>query len=194
MTTAQTINSDGNGITDETGETADLFATGAGHVNPAGAMDPSLVYDIQFEDYVWYLCGLGYSDEENLQTAFMSVDCNQFGRIELEQLNYPSIAVTLSYAITREVIKRTVTNVRPEPTSYTAEVSLTAQSGVTVSVSPSTLDFDTMGETKSFEVTFTVEASTIVEPGDAFQGSLKWVSTTQSPVVVVASPLRLVFA
>ncbi|MQM00614.1 hypothetical protein Taro_033352 [Colocasia esculenta] len=97
-----------------------------GHVNPAGAMDPGLVYDLQFEDYIRYLCGLRYSDKEILQTASMSVDCNQFGRIEQEQLNYPSIAVTLSYSITRKVIKRTVTNVRPEPTSYTAEVSLTA--------------------------------------------------------------------
>ncbi|MQL83732.1 hypothetical protein Taro_016217 [Colocasia esculenta] len=192
MTTAQTTNSDGDGITDETGKTADLFATGAGHVNPAGAMDPGLVYDIRFEDYVEYLCGLGYTDKQILRTASISVDCDQFGSIEPEQVNYPSIAVTLSDDVRRKVIKRTVTNVRSEPTSYTVEVFLPTHSGVTVSVFPRTLNFDTTGETKSFDVTFSALSCTPGEPGDTVQGYLKWVSAAQSREVT--SPLLVTFA
>ena len=37
---------------------ADLFARGAGLVNPAGAMDPGLVYNIHPSNYISYICGV----------------------------------------------------------------------------------------------------------------------------------------
>ncbi|XP_010913842.1 subtilisin-like protease SBT1.5 [Elaeis guineensis] len=46
------------------GENAGPFAMGAGHLNPDGALDPGLVYDLEYEDYVGLLCGLNYTDEE----------------------------------------------------------------------------------------------------------------------------------
>lgn len=58
MTTADLVNLGNNPIEDERGLHADFFATGAGHVNPLRANDPGLIYDIQPNDYIPYLCGL----------------------------------------------------------------------------------------------------------------------------------------
>ncbi|KAF2298925.1 hypothetical protein GH714_029156 [Hevea brasiliensis] len=56
MTTADILNMEGKPIVDETRQPADIFATGAGHVNPSRANDPGLIYDIQPDDYIPYLC------------------------------------------------------------------------------------------------------------------------------------------
>ncbi|PQQ01888.1 subtilisin-like protease SBT1.7 [Prunus yedoensis var. nudiflora] len=45
MTTAEVHNLEGKPIVDETLKPADIFATGAGHVNPSKANDPGLIYD-----------------------------------------------------------------------------------------------------------------------------------------------------
>ncbi|KAK4365287.1 hypothetical protein RND71_016645 [Anisodus tanguticus] len=54
MTTADTLNLANNPILDERLLPADIFAIGAGHVNPSRANDPGLIYDTPFEDYVPY--------------------------------------------------------------------------------------------------------------------------------------------
>ncbi|KAJ0596010.1 putative tripeptidyl-peptidase II [Helianthus annuus] len=48
-------------ITSKPGTSLDY---GAGLVNPNKAMDPGLVYDIQPEDYINYLCAMGYTPHE----------------------------------------------------------------------------------------------------------------------------------
>jgi subtilisin family serine protease len=64
MTTADDLNLQGELILDEKLLPADVFAKGSGHVNPSRANHPGLVYDIQPQDYVSYLCGLNYTDRE----------------------------------------------------------------------------------------------------------------------------------
>ncbi|XP_004246133.1 subtilisin-like protease 3 [Solanum lycopersicum] len=66
MTTADVINLKSNLIEDETYLPADVFATGAGHVNPSKANDPGLIYDIEPSDYISYLCGLNYTNRQLL--------------------------------------------------------------------------------------------------------------------------------
>ncbi|KAF2298917.1 hypothetical protein GH714_029095 [Hevea brasiliensis] len=73
MTTADILNMEGKSIVDETRQPADIFATGAGHVNPSRANDPGLIYDIQPDDYVPYLCGLGYKDEQTFTRTVTNV-------------------------------------------------------------------------------------------------------------------------
>ncbi|XP_020548622.1 subtilisin-like protease SBT1.4 [Sesamum indicum] len=58
MTTADTVNLKNQPIQDEKHLPADIFAAGAGHVNAAKASDPGLIYDIEPQDYIAYLCGM----------------------------------------------------------------------------------------------------------------------------------------
>ncbi|KAJ0105034.1 hypothetical protein Patl1_18592 [Pistacia atlantica] len=95
MTTADLLNIEGKPIVDETLEPADIFGIGAGHVNPSRANNPGLVYDIQPDDYIPYLCGLGYSDEEVSYIVHRTVNCSHIPSITEGQLNYPSFYVTL---------------------------------------------------------------------------------------------------
>lgn len=75
MTTADVVNLQGTPILDQTLLPADIFATGAGHVNPSKANDPGLVYDIQPDDYIPYLCGLNYTDEQVSLIVQGKVNC-----------------------------------------------------------------------------------------------------------------------
>lgn len=115
------------------------FAQGAGHVDPAAAMDPGLVYNITETDYRKYMCGAGVT----AQCAIAG------GQIPGYELNLPSIAV--GNVLGTVTVKRSVTNVGTTPSTYTASISVP---GFNASVSPSTLAI-APGETKSFAVTLT---------------------------------------
>ncbi|KAL3499446.1 hypothetical protein ACH5RR_038539 [Cinchona calisaya] len=68
-------------IFDERFQPADVFAIGAGHVNPTKALNPGLVYDIQPDDYIPYFCGLGYKDREIELIIQRSVKCSKINSI-----------------------------------------------------------------------------------------------------------------
>ncbi|KAF0915848.1 hypothetical protein E2562_039173 [Oryza meyeriana var. granulata] len=63
-TTADASDIHGTPLTDEAGRPASYFAMGAGQVNPAKAIDPGLVYDISPEEYIPYLCGVYYTNDQ----------------------------------------------------------------------------------------------------------------------------------
>ncbi|KAI4976879.1 hypothetical protein ZWY2020_050486 [Hordeum vulgare] len=58
MTTSDIVNGTGGSILDEQHRKAGVYDTGAGHVNPARAADPGLVYDLSVTDYAGYICWL----------------------------------------------------------------------------------------------------------------------------------------
>ncbi|RLN30520.1 hypothetical protein C2845_PM05G23360 [Panicum miliaceum] len=58
MTSSSAVDNEGNQIMDEEHQTASSYAVGAGHVVPAKAVDPGLVYDIGVRDYAGYICKL----------------------------------------------------------------------------------------------------------------------------------------
>ncbi|KAI7732727.1 hypothetical protein M8C21_001905 [Ambrosia artemisiifolia] len=64
MTTASQLNRNEQAIVDETELPANVFIIGSGHVNPSKANEPGCVFDIQPDDYIPYLCGLGYTPEQ----------------------------------------------------------------------------------------------------------------------------------
>ncbi|KAE8659119.1 UDP-glucuronate:xylan alpha-glucuronosyltransferase 2-like [Hibiscus syriacus] len=66
---------------------------GAGHISPNKAMDPGLIYDIDWQGYVDFLCGLGYNDTEMKAILRQSQwNCSQEGT----DLNYPSFVAMFS--------------------------------------------------------------------------------------------------
>ncbi|XP_020098483.1 subtilisin-like protease SBT4.10 [Ananas comosus] len=189
MTTALTKDKDGSPIMDERSEDmtrpASLLTTGAGQVNPSAAYDPGLVYDIQPDDYVRYLCGLYRNNDLTVSgIARRKVSCSVIGGIAAEDLNYPSISVKLSLGSEKN-ISRTATNVGDAASTYTPEVI--EPEGVSVEVNPGTLEFAAVMEKKSFNVT--LKAKSKLRGGGRREGYLYWKSTdgkyrVGSPILV----------
>lgn len=182
MTTADVTSMDGKPIVDETGHPADIFSMGAGHVDPHKAMDPGLVYDLTPEDYINYLCGLGYNDTDVNAVIFPAppVKCAKLKPVSEDNLNVPSIGVSLHDKNTK-TISRTVTNVGQAKDSYKAMITM--PKGASMKVEPSVLDFNSLNEKKTFTITFQRSGRGPVVP----MGELKWVSSKY----VVRSPIAI---
>ncbi|MCD9642087.1 Subtilisin-like protease [Datura stramonium] len=188
MTTADTVNLGNNTIQDENHEPANLFAVGAGHVNPSRANDPGLVYDIQPKDYIPYLCGLNYTNREVGVIVQQKINCLEVGSIQQGQLNYPSFSIILGS--TPQTYTRTVINVGEASSSYTVDV--VAPPGVNVKVEPSVLNFTQLNQKMSYQVTFTQTANSSSSTVDV-EGFLKWKSTKYSVRSPIAALLTRVF-
>ncbi|GAA0174252.1 serine protease [Lithospermum erythrorhizon] len=180
MTTADVVNLGGNPIEDETFLPADIFATGAGHVNPSRANNPGLIYDLQPEDYIPFLCGLNYTEQQLTSIVQRKVDCST--SIIDTQLNYPSMSVILGSS--QQTYTRKVTNVGEASSSY--KVYIEQPVGVDVKVNPTTLNFSEGTKTLTYQVTFTRSKSNV--KADFAQGSLKWISTKHSSTKHAPSP------
>ncbi|KAL5098925.1 hypothetical protein RYX36_003252 [Vicia faba] len=185
MTTANTLNLGGLPITDQRHLPADVFATGAGHVNPVKANDPGLVYDIQPEDYVPYLCGLGYSDEEIEIIVQWKVKCSAVKSIAEAELNYPSFSILMGSE--SQFYTRTLTNVGSENSTYRAELEVPLALGM--SVNPSEITFSEINEKVSFSVDFIPQIKENRRNHTFAQGSLTWVSDKH----VVRIPISVIF-
>ncbi|XXG67299.1 hypothetical protein AAC387_Pa06g0679 [Persea americana] len=186
MTTADVVNNRGKQIVDEKLATADLFAIGAGHVNPSKASNPGLIYDLTPDDYIPYLCGLGYKDDQVTLLAGRTVKCSSISGIIEAQLNYPSFSVKLEAS---QRLTRTVTNVGLARSSYT--VQIIKPQGVDVSVKPQTLRFSEVNQKRTYTVTFSRRQGT--SDGSTANGSLKWVSSSSTKNPVVRSPILITF-
>ncbi|KAK2631904.1 hypothetical protein EUGRSUZ_L02292 [Eucalyptus grandis] len=188
MTTATTINMEGRPIVDETLHPADIFATGAGHINPSKAVDPGLVYDDGPQDYIPYLCGL-ISNESQIEVIVKKkVNCSSIGSIPDYQLNYPSITVSFHKpSVTNVSVTRTVKNVGPAKSRYQSVVD-PIKGPVSIGVYPRELVFTEANQTASYRVDFTREVDSKA-PSPYVQGAITWVSARHS----VRTPVAVVF-
>lgn len=184
MTTSDWMDNAGMPIADETGNPANLFATGAGHVNATRAADPGLVYDLQFDDYVKYVCGLGYNEKQRNAVLGGIFDCVDYGAISGEELNYPSFSVRLSSI--RKTVSRTVTNVGPARSIYT--VSIDQPPNVWIDVFPRRLDFSNVGQMRKYKVIIAWIGPRRL-PSDFLEGQLTWISAQH----MVRSPISISF-
>ncbi|XP_055821402.1 subtilisin-like protease 3 [Solanum dulcamara] len=182
MTTADTLNLAKSPILDERLLPADIFAIGAGHVNPSKANDPGLIYDTPFEDYVPYLCGLKYTSREVGNLLQRKVKCSEVKSIPEAQLNYPSFSIRLGS--TPQTYTRTVTNVGDATSSYKVEIA--SPKGVVVKVKPFVLNFSMLNQKLTYQVTFS--KTTNSSNDNIVEGFLKWTSNRHS----VRSPIALV--
>ncbi|KAL0904367.1 hypothetical protein M5K25_026462 [Dendrobium thyrsiflorum] len=186
MTTAKNENTAGKPIQDEELSNADLFARGAGHVNPSKANNPGFVYDIQPSDYIAYLCGLNYSDAQVTAVARRTVNCSSVDPIFDVELNYPSFSVEMRPGFSRKV-NRKVKNVGEGSSSY--EVDIVPPPGIAVTVSPTLLRFSEGGQ----ELTYTVE---FIRDGtnstvNYAEGYFTWVSSDK--LISVRSQISITF-
>ncbi|XP_002448316.1 subtilisin-like protease SBT1.7 [Sorghum bicolor] len=187
MTTADPDDKSGKPIVDEQYVPANLFATGAGQVNPDRALDPGLVYDIAPAEYIGFLCSM-YTSKEVSVIARRPIDCSAITVIPDLMLNYPSITVTLPSTTNPTapvMVSRTVKNVGEAPAVYYPHVDLPAS--VQVKVTPSSLLFTEANQAQSFTVSVWRGQST---DDKIVEGSLRWVSNKHT----VRSPVSISFA
>lgn len=180
MTTATTQDNSWERVLNASYFKATPFSYGAGHIRPNAAMDPGLVYDLSVNDYLNFLCALGYN--ETLVSIFSDDPYKCPKPISLTNLNYPSITVpNLSHSIT---VTRTLKNVG-SPGTYRVDVQ--KPSGISVTVEPRSLKFKKIGEEKSYNVTLRIKAKAAK---DYVFGNLVWSDTkhyVRSPIVVKAA-------
>jgi subtilisin family serine protease len=177
MTTAGQLDNAGNPIS-RAGANATPFDFGSGHVRPANAFNPGLVYESTPLEWIQYGCGLG-------QFQLISDFCDVTGSIDPSNLNYPSIAV--GDLAGTQTITRTVTNVDRAASVYVAHVS--APAGFSVTVTPSVI---VVPPRKS--VTFKVNITRTSAAFGAYSfGSLTWTDlrghSVRSPIAVRAVAL-----
>ncbi|OAY59915.1 subtilisin-like protease 3 [Manihot esculenta] len=181
MTTANLNNLGGKPISDQQFVPATFFDMGAGHVNPSGANNPGLIYDIKPDDYIPYLCGLGYSDQQVGLIVQHPVTCSNDSNIPEAQLNYPSFSIKLGS--TPQTYTRTVTNVGQSNSAYSLEI--VAPQGVDVKVTPGSISFSGVNQKATYSVTFSKNGN---GSGAFAQGYLNWVAdgyTVRSPIAVL---------
>ncbi|XP_065865753.1 subtilisin-like protease SBT1.6 [Euphorbia lathyris] len=190
MTTANIFDNINHPMLDEaTGKPATPYDFGAGHVNLDRAMDPGLVYDITNNDYVNFLCGVGYSPKAIQVITRSPVNCPAKKPMP-GNLNYPSIAAlfptSASAGTSSRAFIRTLTNVGPVNSVYHARIE--APKGATITVKPSRLVFSEAVKKRSYVVTITANTRNLVldDSGAAF-GSISWSDgkhVVRSPIVV----------
>ncbi|XP_019195103.1 PREDICTED: subtilisin-like protease SBT3.6 isoform X2 [Ipomoea nil] len=182
VTTAWTSDpSSGQPIFNE-GETisklADAFDHGGGIINPNKARSPGLIYDMSTTDYLQCLCAMGYDSRVISGLAGQATSCNN--GLSIFDVNFPSITMpNLNGTVT---LTRTVTNVGPVNSVY--KVMVEPPKGITVSVTPSTLNFNPSVKKISFSVK--ISTSYLFNTGYYF-GSLTWndgVNNVRIPISV----------
>ncbi|KAG6549557.1 hypothetical protein Mapa_008938 [Marchantia paleacea] len=149
MTSASRLDEDGIRIVNSpAGNIAGPFDYGAGQIQPTKALQPGLIYDITVQEYVLFLCRMGYTTPDINSYAPNFRTCPSSKELpELFDLNYPSIAISQLKKYLR--LNRRVKNVGPSPkTSYRAVVQ--APPGIEVKIVPSLLQFNALNETLSF--------------------------------------------
>jgi subtilisin family serine protease len=168
----------------------DVFAQGAGHVQPNAATDPGLVYDAGWSEYLGFLCEAAPAIFRNPAATCASL-ANAGVPTRVLDHNVPSIAVGSLAGV--ETVKRTVTNVGTAAATYTASVS--GLEGVTATVSPDSLTLSP-GQSASFTVRLVAQSN--ASYGEYTSGALTWsdgAHSVRSPIVAkpvaVAAPAEV---
>ncbi|KAK6236569.1 Peptidase S8/S53 domain - like 10 [Theobroma cacao] len=178
MTTAYTEDNTNSSLRDAAdGSLSNPWAHGAGHVDPQKALSPGLVYDISTEEYISFLCSLGYTiDHVKTIVKRPNVTCSTKFK-DPGELNYPSFSVLFG---DKRVVRytRELTNVGPSRSIY--KVTVNGPSTVGISVRPTTLIFRSAGEKKRYTVTFVAKRGTSPMARSEF-GSIVW-SNAQNQV------------
>ncbi|KAL0007205.1 hypothetical protein SO802_008707 [Lithocarpus litseifolius] len=186
MTTAYAMDNTGTIIKSEfTNELGSPLEFGAGHINPNKAMNPGLIYDMGFQDYVDFLCGVEHTKEQ--MSALIRRPQWSCSNKSIHDLNYPSFTAALTTKTIYPVamnFSRVVTNVGNDNAVYRAHLE-NIPTGLKISVKPRTLTFTRKYQTRSFVVSIELDR----EFSRVIYGFLKWIDQdshiVSSPIVAI---------
>ncbi|KAI7752947.1 hypothetical protein M8C21_023259 [Ambrosia artemisiifolia] len=179
MTTATTIDNTRNLITNDDSTNATPFDYGSGHINPAAAIDPGLIYDFDTNNLIEFLCSYGATVAQLKNLTDTPVYCKS-PPTPSYNFNYPSIGVANMAG--NVSVYRTVTYVGEGPTVYFSKLEVIA--GVKAWVYPDVLRFTKSGEKMTYRIDFVPYKSS---NGSFVFGSLTW----RNDVHMVRSPIAI---
>jgi len=190
MTTAYVKDNTGNIFKSQlTNSSSSPLDFGAGHINPNKAMDPGLIYDMGLQDYIQFVCGLGYTKKQMILLLRRTRwSCNHKS---IHDLNYPSFMAVLSnrtrYPVTMK-FNRVVTNVGNDKSVYRAHLE-NIPTGMRISVKPRILTFTRKRQNRSFVVSVVLDKIDRKFPIPTVFGFLKWIDQdshiVSSPIVAI---------
>lgn len=170
MTTAYNIDNTNSPLRDSAGQSAATpFSFGAGHVDPRKALSPGLIYDVTTNDYIAFLCSLGYTIQ-HVQVIVKNPNITCTRKFSNPgDLNYPSFSVVFNKK-SRKVVKysRVLTNVG---SGSVYNVNVRGPENVSVTVKPAKLIFKHAGQKLKYSVIFASENGG--NPRNAF-GWITW--------------------
>ncbi|KAL6496408.1 hypothetical protein OROGR_029666 [Orobanche gracilis] len=161
MTTATTLDRAGRPLQAQqisSSETMDFvqatpFDYGSGHVNPKAALDPGLIFDAGYQDYLGFLCKIpGINAPEIMK--YTNTPCND----TLDHpwnFNSPSIAV--SHLFRTRTVTRTVTNVASDEETYV--ITARMDPSIAIETGPAAMTIKP-GRSHKFNVTLTTRSFT----------------------------------
>ncbi|WCJ35443.1 Subtilisin-like protease [Euphorbia peplus] len=166
---------------------------GSGQINPNKALDPGLIYDATFKDYVNLLCASNFTKKQiQIITKSASNDCSSPSL----DLNYPSFVAyfnndTQTNLTSVQEYQRTVTNVGDPVSTYTAV--LTPIDQIKVTVIPTKLQFKVKNQKLSYKLV--LEGPRTLNNTDIVFGYLTWVEANgkhkvKSPITVTSLQLE----
>lgn len=152
-----------------------IFRQGAGHIQPNNAINPGLVYNSSWNNWLAFLCGT----TSGVSPATCSTLEGMGFSTDPSDLNQASIAIgALAGA---QTVERSVTNVGSTSATYSSII--TGMAGINVVVNPSSFTLNP-GETQKIEITFTVTTA----PLNAYTGGYLTLAdgthVVRSPIVV----------
>ncbi|CAN0863092.1 Subtilisin-like protease SBT1.6 [Linum grandiflorum] len=176
------------------GRAASPLDFGAGHIDPNRAMDPGLIYDIQIQDYVDFLCGLNFTRKQ-MDTILRRRDWNCRRPVEAAEFNYPSPTAVFETGTKypRSItFRRTLSNVGNAKSVYRASLEH-VPSTMRIQVEPKRLSFNHLNEARKFSVSVSLTDNHNDDDEEEEQQTvycfLRWIDqhshVVSSPIVVL---------
>ncbi|MED6213024.1 hypothetical protein PIB30_089239 [Stylosanthes scabra] len=163
------------------------LGTGSGRVNPIAALNPGLIYDMNLDSYIAFLCNEGYNSTSiGILIGSKGFDCSTINKPPQgsDGLNYPSMHMQVPPNSTiSATFYRTVTNVGTGNSTYKAKVK--APKSISVEVEPSTLQFSKLNQELSFKVV--IKGPQFPKGKMVLSASLEWSDSkhkVRSPILV----------
>ncbi|XP_048423764.1 subtilisin-like protease SBT2.6 isoform X2 [Pyrus x bretschneideri] len=128
------------------------FDYGSGHVDPKAALDPGLIFDAGYQDYLGFLCTTAGINSNEIKN-YTNSPCN-YTMGHPSNFNSPSI--TVAHLVKSQTVTRMVTNVAEEETYV---ITTRMAPAIAIEASPRAMTLRP-GASRKFSVTLTVRSIT----------------------------------